>query len=323
MVTAVSLHDSIRTVVRICARVQPGELVCVAADTNTLPIANAIVDAVKEMGAEPVMVTMSPRRAHGNEPPRVVAAAMKAADVVIQPVTYAMTHTDATQEALRAGARVLVLRGITEDIMTHGAMLADYDEVDRVTRELARQMTDAKTVRVRTPSGTNLSMSVAGRGAVALTGRVGGPGTFAAMPDGEAAISPVEGTAEGVLVVDHTMDNLGLLDTPIRMTVRAGRVVAIEGGSSAKTLREMVAASDANATNIAEFAIGTNDRARLVGSMTEDKKLRGSVHVAIGDNHVIGGTVVSELHLDGLLLRPTVELDGRTVVVDGRLLIGG
>jgi leucyl aminopeptidase (aminopeptidase T) len=57
--------------------------------------------------------------------------------------------------------------------------------------------------------------------------------------------------------------------------------------------------------------------------MTEDKKYWGSVHVAIGDNHVIGGTVVSELHLDGLLLRPTVELDGKTVVQDGQLLVGG
>jgi len=47
------------------------------------------------------------------------------------------------------------------------------------------------------------------------------------------------------------------------------------------------------------------------------------VHIAIGDNHVIGGTVTSELHLDGLLLRPTVELDGRIIVQDGRLLIEG
>jgi leucyl aminopeptidase (aminopeptidase T) len=84
----------------------------------------------------------------------------------------------------------------------------------------------------------------------------------------------------------------------------------------------MIATADANATNIAEFAIGTNERARLIGSMTEDKKLRGSVHVAIGDNHVIGGTIISELHLDGLLLRPTVELGGKTVVDNGRLLLG-
>jgi leucyl aminopeptidase (aminopeptidase T) len=233
MTVTVSLQESVRNLVRTSAHVQKGEQVCIAADTNTMPIALALVDAVREIGAEPVLVTMTPRRAHGNEPPSVVAAAMKAADVVIQPVTYAMTHTDATRDALRAGARVLILRGITEDIATHGAMLADYDKVDRITREVARVMSEAGTARVRTPAGTDLTMSLAGRAAVALTGRVGGPGTFAAMPDGEAAISPVEGTSEGTLVIDHTMDNLGLLDRPIRMTVHGGRVTEITGGTSA------------------------------------------------------------------------------------------
>jgi len=323
MVTTISLRESVRNVVRQCARVRPGELVCVAADTQTMPIALAIVEAVEEGGAEPVLVTMLPRRAHGNEPPRVVAAAMKAADVVIQPVTYAMTHTDATRDALRAGARVLVLRGVTEDIMTRGAMLADYDKIERVTKEVARLLTEARTARVRTPAGTDLTLSLDGRAAVALTGRVGGPGTFAAMPDGEAALSPVEGTAQGTIVVEHTMDSLGLLDQPIRMTVRDGRVTEIAGGKLAAKLRLLIAAAGESATNIAEFAIGTNDQARLIGSMTEDKKSWGSVHIAIGDNHVIGGTVTSELHLDGLLLRPTVELDGRIIVQDGRLLIEG
>jgi len=321
MTTTVSLQDSVRNVVRTAARVSPGERVCIVADTGTVPIAMALMEAAADAGAEPIVVTMQPRRAHGNEPPAVVAAAMKAADVVIQPVTYAMTHTDATRDALRAGARVLILRGVTEDIMTHGAMLADYDRVDRITRQVARLLTAARQVRVRTPAGTELALSVEGREAVALTGRVGGPGTFAAMPDGEAAISPVEGTADGTLVVDHTMDNLGLLDHPIRMTVRGGRVVDIAGGASARQLRELIASADTNATNVAEFAIGTNDRARLIGSMTEDKKIKGSAHVAIGDSHVIGGTVVSELHLDGLLLKPTVELDGVRVVEDGRLLV--
>src|SRR5207247_8679616 len=93
VVSTISLRESVRNVVRQCARVRPGELVCVAADTQTMPIALAIVEAVEEGGAEPVLVTMLPRRAHGNEPPRVVAAAMKAADGVIQPVTHAITHT--------------------------------------------------------------------------------------------------------------------------------------------------------------------------------------------------------------------------------------
>ena len=316
----ISVEESARRIVEVAARVRRGEHVCIVADSRTMPIGLHLVVAVQEVGAEPVLVTMLPRNMHGNEPPPVVAAAMRAAEVVIQPVTYAMTHTDATQAALAAGARVLVLRGITEEIMTRGAMLADYGEVERLSIRLAGLLSAASFVRVRTPAGTALTFSVSGRKALALTGRVGGPGTFAAMPDGESAISPVEGSAEGTLVVEHTMDGLGLLDAPIFMDVRKGRVCGINGGTSADALRALVSQSDENATNIAEFAIGTNAHARLIGSMTEDKKLLGSVHVAIGDNHVIGGSVVSALHLDGLLLRPTVELDGRVIVLEGRLV---
>ncbi len=263
MPATVSLRDSVRNVVRTCARVQPGDLVCVAGDAQTMPI----------------------------------ALAMKAADVVIQPVTFAMTHTDATQEALRAGAWVLVLRGITEDIMTHGAMLADYDEVDRVSREVARLMSEARTGR----RARNLCRDAGRRG-----GHRAGRGDRRRRTGGR----PYDGQPRVARCADPE-------------TVRGGRVAEIAGGASAGKLQTLVAAADANARNIAEFAIGTNDRARLIGSMTEDKKLRGSVHIAIGDNHVIGGTVVSELHLDGLLLRPTVELDGKIIVQDGRLLVGG
>lgn len=302
---------------------RPGEAVCVVADTQTRPIADYIFEAARALGAEPVLLCMAPGRTHGNEPPRVVAWAMRGADVVIQAVTYAITHTDATRDALRAGARVLVLRGVTEDVLTHGAALADYDEVARITKAVAERLTRARAVHVRTPAGTDLRMSVAGRAAIALTGRLEGPGTFAAMPDGEAAIAPVEETAEGILVVEHTMDGIGRLDAPIRMVVRRGRVVEVTGGRAAEQLRALMDGAGPNAANIAEFALGTNRWARLIGSMTEDKKRWGTVHVAIGDNHVIGGQITSELHLDGLLLQPTVTLDGEVIVEDGRLLIGG
>jgi len=318
-----ALHQSVRNLLLGAARVRPGEDVCIVADTQTRPIADLIFEVTREVGAEPVLVCMAPRRTHGNEPPRVVALAMRGADVVIQAVTYAITHTDATREALRSGARVLVLRGVTEDVLTQGAALADYNEVARLTKAVAGRLTQARTVHVQTPAGTDLVMSIEGRTAIALTGRVEGPGTFAAMPDGEAAIAPVEGTAEGILVVEHTMDGIGRLDAPIRMVVREGRVVEVTGGEAAERLCRLMDGAGPDAANIAEFAIGTNRWARLIGSMTEDKKRWGTAHVAIGDNHVIGGRVTSELHLDGLLLRPTVVLDGEVIVEDGQLRIEG
>ena len=301
-------------------QLKAGEKVCVVTDTEKLGLAEVFMDVAGSLDTDPVLVLMAPRGQHGQEVPEIVATAMEGADVVFQVVTHAMTHTEATKRAMAAGARLMVLRGVTEDMMLNGAINADYQQIAVRCARLSQQMNAAATARVRTGRGTDLAMSLAGRKSLVLDGMIKGRGSFVAMPDGETAIVPVEGSAEGMLVVDHTMDGIGLLDEPIRMRVAKGRVVAIEGGDSARQLQQIVAAADGNATNIAEFAIGTNPKARLIGNMGEDKKLEGSVHIAIGDSHVIGGTVKSNIHLDGLLLNPTVELDGQVVVVNGRLL---
>ena len=73
---------------------------------------------------------------------------------------------------------------------------------------------------------------------------------------------------------------------------------------------------DPNARNIAEFAIGTNPNARLIGNLAEDKKLMGTVHFAIGDNKSLGGGVEASIHLDGLMLKPTVTADNQNRLVE-------
>lgn len=302
-------------------KLKKGENVCIVTDTSTTEIGEVFASCVSAMNAEPVLLVINPRKTHGVEPPEIVAAAMKAADVVLQPITYAITHTNSTKEALEAGARVLVMRGVTKELMLYGAVGADYQEIDRVSELVRLKMSEGKNVKITTPSGTDLSLSIEDRTAIMLTGLVKGPGTFAAMPDGEAAVAPIEGTAEGTIVIDNTMDSLGLLDEPIRLTVKRGRVTTIDGGKSAVKLKQLIDESDDGARNIAEFAIGTNPNARLIGNMAEDKKAIGTVHIAIGDSHVIGGTVESNLHLDGLLLQPTVMIDNECVVDEGTLLI--
>ncbi|WAH35206.1 aminopeptidase [Alicyclobacillus dauci] len=315
------LYEVAQRILRESVKLEAGETVCIVSDTNTQEIGEVFASCVTAMGSEPTLLVINPSKTHGVEPPKTVAAAMKVADVVLQPITYAITHTDATKAALEAGARVLVMRGVTTDVMINGAVGADYQEIDRVSELVRQKMTEGRQVRVISPSGTDITLSIAGRAALTLTGIVKGPGTFAAMPDGESAIAPVEGTANGTIVVDHTMDGIGLVDSPIYLKVEQGRVTSIEGGRSAERLRTLINEADEGATNIAEFAIGTNPKARLVGNMAEDKKKEGSVHIAIGDSHVIGGTVVSSVHLDGLLLSPTVWIDNECVIDEGRLLV--
>jgi leucyl aminopeptidase (aminopeptidase T) len=76
-----------------------------------------------------------------------------------------------------------------------------------------------------------------------------------------------------------------------------------------------------DARTVAEFGIGTNDKATLTGVILEDEKVMGTIHIAFGDNKSMGGSVRVASHLDGLVKRPTVWFDDRIVMEDGTLLI--
>ncbi|MCS7116798.1 MAG: aminopeptidase [Nitrososphaerota archaeon] len=310
-----------RIAVEECMKVKGDEEVCIVTDVNMLSIAEALAYATKSIGAETTMVIMSTREMHGNEPPRVVSQAMLGADVVLAPTTYSITHTSARVKASEAGARVLILRGVTEEMMSRGAMLADYKKVREDTEKVADILTKGRMVRVTSKFGTDVEFSIEGREAFVLAGFYNPKVGFAVLPDGEAPIAPVEGTANGTIVFDTSMDGIGLLSEPIRLTVSNGKVTKIEGGKEAGRLREIIEGADENATNIAEFAIGTNPKARIIGILAEDKKRMGSVHFALGSSFTLGGKVKSKIHVDGLIKEPTVIVDGKEIVKEGRLIL--
>lgn len=315
-----AMQRTAKMMVEHSVALRAGEQVLVIGDTETAPIAEVLADAAREAGGEVVMAIMPVRAQHGNDPPPMLAAAMAAADVMLMAVKHSITHTTARQQASARGARSAILRSVTVESMTEGAATADYPAVRRLTRELADRLTEGTSVRVTSREGTDLMLRIDGRSALALDGFATEPGSFTPFPTGEAAIVPVEGSAEGVIVFDHAIDNVGVLDAPVRCEVRGGRIVRVDGGRSADVFRRLID-TDANANNIAEFAIGTNPASRLRGNMAEDKVLLGVVHIGIGDSHTIGGKVESTIHVDAIILNPTVEVDGRRLVEHRRMLV--
>lgn len=315
------LSSLAKRIVEDMASVRPDEEVLVVTDARTIDVAQPIANAARGTGAETVLSVIPVLDAHGNEPPATVAEAMKAADIAFAITDKALTHSDARQASIDAGTRTYILRGVTVDMMIEGGIDTDYEELTRVTTALSERLTDADRAHVESAEGTDVEFSIEGRSGYVLDGRFYDDGrAAAALPTGEAPTSPVEGTARGTIVVDCSMDNIGQLDTPIELVVEDGTVTEIRGGEAADRLRGIVADADENAGNLAEFAIGTNPDARLIGNLAEDKKKAGTVHFAIGDNRGIGGSVPSDVHLDGVLSRPTVTLDDETVVEDGQLL---
>lgn len=309
-----------KMLVEHCVALRPGENVLVIGDTKTAALADVLADAAREAGGDVVLAIMAPRAQHGNDPPPVLAAAMQEADVMLMAVTHSITHTTARKRASARGARAAILRSATEESMTEGAATADYRAVRLLTREIAEVLGAGGLVRVMSAEGTDLTLRIEGRRALALDGFATDPGTFTPFPTGEAAIVPLEGTASGVMVFDHAIDNVGVLDAPIRCEVQDGRIVRIVGGRSAEIFRQLIE-TDEHAGNIAEFAIGTNPHSRLRGNMAEDKVLLGVVHIGVGDSHTIGGLVESKIHVDAIIMNPTVEVDGRRIVEGRRMLL--
>lgn len=313
------MAETARNIVETCVNVTADEEVLVITDARRAAVGRSIATASRAVGAETTLSIMPLLESHGNEPPAVIAAGMKEADVAFTCTTHAITHTAARREAWEAGTRTGSLREVTEDMMIEGAMTVDFERLRKVTDAVRDRLAAATEGRVVSEAGTDVSFSLDGAGAFALNGFYSEEHGFATLPPGEAPTFPIEGTANGTIVFDVSMDNIGWLEAPIELTVREGRVVDVDGGSEARELERIIEENDENADNLAEFAIGTNWEARLIGNIAEDKKANGTVHFAVGDNLSLGGSTSSDIHLDGVIERPTVVLDGETVVTEGDL----
>jgi len=306
-----------RVAVEVCMGVKPEETVLVMTDTGKVMLAEAFAYAASALGATTVITVMRPLSRSGLEPPKPVAEAMKAADVVLIPTSTSFSHTDARREASKNGVRIASMPGITEDMMSVGGLTADYYEVERLTNTVSDMLDKGKTVEISTPSGTNLTMSIEGRTCLRDTGIYHKPpNMWGNLPAGEACLAPVEGTTQGILAVD-SMGNV--VTQPVHVTIKDGWAVKFEG-PDAKKLESLLRRGDENAFNVGELGVGTNAKARLTGVVLEDEKVLGTVHVALGDNSSYpGGHCKSNIHMDGILLSPTVKVDGVLLMKDGKL----
>lgn len=305
-----------RIAVETCMGVKSGERALIVTDPPRRKIAEALLEAARIAGGKTMLICMPTGTKHGEEPPKLVADAMRTFDVILAPTTYSLTHTQARLQACKAGARVATMPMITEDMMRRGAMLADYNQVRELTLKVAKVLDKASEVEIRTRAGTHLTFSIRGRRAHSDTGIFHKPGDFGNLPAGEAFIAPLEGTAHGHVIVDGSM--IDTLHGRIELRMKKGEATEILGKHSEK-LAKMLEEVGEKAYNLAEFGIGTNPKARLIGNVLEDEKVMRTCHIALGDNSTFGGKVHAGIHVDGILLKPTVRLDGKILMLDGKL----
>jgi len=308
-----SLRAPAETAVRQCMNLQADESCAVVTDDERQAIGEALYGVASEITDDATLVRYPPGDQHGEEPPAPVAAAMAGADVVLAPTSKSLSHTQARTDANDAGSRVATLPGITDGVFLMG-LDADYDSIAAESERLHEQVADATEIRVTTELGTDITFEPGDREWQLDTGIVHEPGQMSNLPAGEIFVSPED--ANGRFVVDGTMMPHGKLDEgqTLEFEVDDGYVTDISDEAVRADVAEAAEQVGQDAYNLAELGIGSNLAVEdLVGSVLLDEKAAGTVHIAIGDDHGIGGDTHAPIHLDGIITEPTVYADGEAI----------
>lgn len=335
-------------VVQDVVKVRKGERVLVIANPATSEIAQDLYKASCDAGAVSTLMYQPDRTSFDNATPEVLAAIGANPDVCFSisniklgkdPAAQANPYkTEDGQEYThifdylmdgKKSMRGAWTPGITLDMMNRTAAI-DYELLQARCKKLEELFTNAKSVHITAPAGTDVTISVENRKLMFDDGDFSKPGTGGNIPAGEVFISPVVGKTEGTIVYDGSMtfsDGDSILETPITCKIENGFVTDIKGGAEARRLLKTITEAETrpftlekekklpagqaavykrNARNIGELGIGLNPAAQITGNMLEDEKAFNTCHFAIGENY--DNDAPALIHLDGVVRSPTITV---------------
>jgi aminopeptidase len=238
-----------------------------------------------------------------------------AVDAVVALSYYSTSHTRFRDFLTRICGTRYASMPLFDVSMLEGPMNVDWKSLAQKAQRIAAAVNRAEAVEISTPNGTHLSFSTRGRKALADTGILTRPGSFGNLPAGEVFLAPVEGSANGRLVIEWAPTRE--LKSPVGLTVKNGIVRKVTGEEDFAILLLRKLEEREENRNIAEFGIGTNSRAKRPDNILESEKILGTIHIALGDNSTFGGSIKTPFHQDFVFFRPTVTL----VLKDGKKAI--
>jgi leucyl aminopeptidase (aminopeptidase T) len=303
---------------------KPGENVVITADTVTdWRVTEATAKAAFAAGAVPTVVWYDTRLSACIEPPAPVAGAVARADVWIEFAFAYTLYTPAFKAAIAAGARYICLTGMDTEMMVKTIGRVDYPKMIALGETLKRLLEGADEVRVTSPAGTDLVARNRGR-KIRHSGRLADTKGYPIMLGGQVSWCPVEETINGRLVFDGALwppAEIGLLRSPVALTLTDGVVTRIEGGIEAQILeRWMRSYNDEKMFWLAHYSLGFNPGVtRCTGRIVEDERVFGCIEFGIGTQgaQLMAKTWSAAAHTDGIVLNPTISLDGAAIEKDG------
>lgn len=281
------------------------ESILILTDEHLFDIANKFYQAAKKITQSYYLFSMPVANKSGEEPPEIVNSVMKKVDVVLAITSHSITHTLARKEACNLGARVATMPGISNEMLASGGLHAEMLDIVRDVEFFKNKLDVAEQISLIKDQHT-LTFSIKGRQGISSTGLVTEKGSYGNIPSGEAYIAPIENSANGEILIDGSIANIGVLQEPLLLKIENGILVDAIGLDGQNLLSLL---GDESGRTIAEFGIGANSAAQICGNILEDEKVKGTVHIAFGSNITFGGINQSSVHIDCVIKKPTLQID--------------
>jgi len=310
-----------RILVEFCGQVRSGERVLIITDSTTKDVGKYLAAAAAPLTDNVKLVETEDQDVHGIEPSPHVVDAMMRSDVIFSAARSSIAHTQARYNATQRGARFLSLPEYDVRQLSSNSLTVDFVECARTAKRVKDILDSGRKISITTKKGTSLSLDCEGRTANFCPGFCTKPGSLGSPPDIETNTAPIEEKSEGVLIVDGSIPfkGIGLLEEDIVVRIERGSIAAITGGGiKGERLKHALESQNNPAAKVlAEFGIGMNPKARLCGHMLEDEGCAGTVHFGFGSNSTIGGRNKINFHIDFVIRKPTVFVDGKILIEEG------
>ena len=314
-------NNAINNILFNCGNLNAQDRVLILCDSSTRLLAEAFTIRAQSTNPATELMEIPALPNHGAEPPGYAAEAMCRSTLILSLCRYSLAHSNARAEAAHTGARFLSLPLYDWKLLDDECLRIDYSAQAGRVRQFADAFTRGHTVHVTTAAGTNIRLGITGRKGNYCPGLVKAAGDLGSPPDIEANVSPIEDSAEGIVVVDGsiTMPGFGLLLTPVELEVHFGRVVAFRSVNTAYVNRLNALFGELNSPRrvVAECGVGLNPAAKLTGTMLTDEGALGCVHFGLGANHTMGGLNRVDFHLDFVFREASLSVDDQQLLNSG------
>jgi leucyl aminopeptidase (aminopeptidase T) len=297
-------------------KMQPEEPLLIITDESSLSIAQAFREGGSQLEGIVKMYQLSENQRPLKELPEDLPKYIehcREGGIIVNLIEAKSSETPFRIKLIRTElgtkARVGHAPGITINMMTEGPMCADYLKIAEKVTYLIDLFKNARSVKITAPGGTDITLEIEDRDFE--TDVEIKQGTMGNLPAGEIWCAPVEDKANGIIVCDGSIGDIGNVVKPLKIEIRDGRIVALESDNRelVDEVKELTSV-DEMAAVIGELGIGLNPKARLTGNLLEDEKAGKTAHIAFGNNeNMPNGKNHSKTHRDFLFYNPTFKVE--------------